>query len=221
MVAAHIPTPEKTIAEMFTKLGERLCLDFINTKAHRLYRSPHDLLTGYPALIAWAAYSGIVNDAEQQTLLHEVKTRQDSTVVFEQAIVFREVLHRVFAGIAHADTPNAEDLEQIKKVYIEALAHSRFKLEANHFTFMIDEHAVLPHIVLWAVARSAIDVLTIADLSRIKECPGIDDCGCLFLDVSKNGTRHWCSMDSCGSRAKMRRQYARKRIERVSDTTEQ
>ncbi|MFL5589598.1 MAG: CGNR zinc finger domain-containing protein [Ktedonobacteraceae bacterium] len=31
---------------------------------------------------------------------------------------------------------------------------------------------------------------------------------------SKNGSRQWCSMEGCGSRAKMRRQYARKRADR-------
>ena len=64
---------------------------------------------------------------------------------------------------------------------------------------------------LWDVARSAIDVLTQDDLKRVKECPGADDCGWLFYDTSKNASRRWCSMEGCGSRVKMRHQYARKR----------
>jgi predicted RNA-binding Zn ribbon-like protein len=32
-----------------------------------------------------------------------------------------------------------------------------------------------------------------------------------FFDVSKNGTRRWCSMSGCGNRAKARRHYARSR----------
>jgi predicted RNA-binding Zn ribbon-like protein len=42
----------------------------------------------------------------------------------------------------------------------------------------------------------------------VRQCPG-RNCGWLFLDVS--GRRHWCSMATCGSRAKMRRLYARQR----------
>jgi predicted RNA-binding Zn ribbon-like protein len=45
-------------------------------------------------------------------------------------------------------------------------------------------------------------------LARVRQCPG-RNCGWVFLDVS--GRRHWCSMATCGSRAKMRRMYARRR----------
>ncbi|MGH3132366.1 MAG: CGNR zinc finger domain-containing protein [Gaiellaceae bacterium] len=48
-------------------------------------------------------------------------------------------------------------------------------------------------------------------MDRVKECPGAGDCGWLFYDTSRNGTRRWCSMEGCGSRVKMRRQYARRR----------
>ena len=36
-----------------------------------------------------------------------------------------------------------------------------------------------------------------------------EDCGWLFLDTSRSGRRRWCSMQSCGNRAKARRFYAR------------
>ncbi len=65
--------------------------------------------------------------------------------------------------------------------------------------------------MLWPIVSSAIELLTSHDLRRVKECPGAGDCGWLFFDTSKNGTRHWCSMEGCGSRVKMRRQYARTR----------
>jgi predicted RNA-binding Zn ribbon-like protein len=37
---------------------------------------------------------------------------------------------------------------------------------------------------------------------RMKACKA-DDCRWAFLDTSKNKTRAWCSMDSCGNRAKV------------------
>jgi predicted RNA-binding Zn ribbon-like protein len=36
---------------------------------------------------------------------------------------------------------------------------------------------------------------------RVKVCPG---CGRAFVDRSRNRSRHWCDMATCGSRAKMR-----------------
>ncbi|MTE18798.1 hypothetical protein F0L17_06540 [Streptomyces sp. TRM43335] len=45
---------------------------------------------------------------------------------------------------------------------------------------------------------------------RIRACAN-DDCVLHFYDVSRNGTRRWCSMSGCGNRAKASRHYARTR----------
>ncbi len=59
------------------------------------------------------------------------------------------------------------------------------------------------------VGLSAVSVLTAAqELERVELCPG-EDCGWLFLDESKNRRRRWCSMETCGNRAKARRHYQR------------
>jgi predicted RNA-binding Zn ribbon-like protein len=57
-------------------------------------------------------------------------------------------------------------------------------------------------------------LLTGPELGRVKQCPGpLGDCGWLFLDTSKNRSRRWCSMEGCGSEAKMRRRHERVRAE--------
>jgi predicted RNA-binding Zn ribbon-like protein len=58
--------------------------------------------------------------------------------------------------------------------------------------------------VLW----SAGDLLTGGRLSRVRQCAN-PACLWLFVDDSKAGTRRWCSMASCGNRAKANRHYAR------------
>ena len=61
------------------------------------------------------------------------------------------------------------------------------------------------------LAASAISLLADArEHDRIKMCPG-ENCGWLFIDETKNGRRTWCSMESCGNRAKAARHYARKK----------
>jgi len=67
-----------------------------------------------------------------------------------------------------------------------------------------------PMRLLWPVVRSAAELLTGSELARVKFCPG-EGCGWLFLDTTRNGTRRWCEMDVCGSRAKMRRYHQRRR----------
>ncbi|WP_299472568.1 CGNR zinc finger domain-containing protein [uncultured Roseibium sp.] len=65
------------------------------------------------------------------------------------------------------------------------------------------------------IAASAVSILSDKrEQERIKMCPG-DNCGWLFVDETKNGRRTWCSMESCGNRAKAARHYARTRDKRA------
>lgn len=45
---------------------------------------------------------------------------------------------------------------------------------------------------------------------RVRECAG-PNCPVLFVDVSRNGSRRWCSMERCGARAKASAYYRRHR----------
>lgn len=56
--------------------------------------------------------------------------------------------------------------------------------------------------LLALIARDALDLVTTpAALGRIRDCAS-PDCGAIFLDNSRPGTRRWCSMDRCGNQAK-------------------
>ena len=61
---------------------------------------------------------------------------------------------------------------------------------------------------LWPVLWAAAELLTSADRDRVRACAS-DPCRWLFLDLSRNRSRRWCSMEDCGNRAKARRHYAR------------
>ena len=52
---------------------------------------------------------------------------------------------------------------------------------------------------LSSIARDAVAILT-ADDGRIRRCAG---CGRVFHDDSRTGNRRWCSMLTCGNRAKV------------------
>lgn len=61
------------------------------------------------------------------------------------------------------------------------------------------------------LAASALNLLIDPrDRARLKICPG-NDCGWMFIDETKNSRRTWCSMETCGNRAKVRRNYDKRR----------
>jgi predicted RNA-binding Zn ribbon-like protein len=65
--------------------------------------------------------------------------------------------------------------------------------------------------VLSMLARDAIDLFSSPLASRIRVCAA-PDCGLLYLDQSRTGSRRWCSMQRCGTRAKVRTHRARSRV---------
>jgi predicted RNA-binding Zn ribbon-like protein len=52
---------------------------------------------------------------------------------------------------------------------------------------------------LSSIARDAVAILAAGD-GRIRRCAG---CGRVYRDDSRTGTRRWCSMLTCGNRAKV------------------
>jgi predicted RNA-binding Zn ribbon-like protein len=59
-----------------------------------------------------------------------------------------------------------------------------------------------------ATAWSALSLLAGGELRRLRIC---GNCGWLFVDRSRNGSRLWCDMAVCGNRQKASRHYRRRR----------
>ena len=60
---------------------------------------------------------------------------------------------------------------------------------------------------LWPVIHDASAILTDGPLDRVKGCAA---CRFHFLDLSKNRSRRWCSMEDCGTADKMQKFVARR-----------
>jgi predicted RNA-binding Zn ribbon-like protein len=192
-------------------LGDWLCLDFANSVDDRTGDHTWDTLAGYADLVNWGWHAWVLTDAERDHLLAAGEAQPaDASSVFAQAIDLREAIYRVFLAIANGAAPAPTDLATIKHAHLTALGHARLAPRDDCYDWVWDQEATLDR-MLWPIATSAVELLTSDRLDRVKQCPGCDDCGWLFLDVSKNATRRWCSMEGCGSRAKMRRQYARRK----------
>jgi len=167
-----------------------LCLDFVNTVDPRHATPREERLPDYAAVLDWARQAGL----EASPLPAAAASR-----AHEEAIALREMLYAIFGAVAHGDPPPEDALRHLNDELARrprqitegfAWAHSRDVLEP----------------IVW----SAAELLTSGPLERVRECGGDDDtCGWLFLDTSRNGSRRWCDMRTCGNRAKARRHYRR------------
>jgi predicted RNA-binding Zn ribbon-like protein len=195
-------------------LGGRVCLDFINTIDPRESREegaqPRDYLEGYADLALWSGYARLLPAQRVAALLAKADQHPGGAQeVFERAIALREVFYRVFSSTASGKQPAAADVGALRSAYRRTMAVAHLDYSPDGFTWQWPDTDDALDQMLWPLVCSALELLTAPELRRVKICPGLGDCGWLFLDTSKSGQRRWCSMESCGSRAKMRRYYAR------------
>jgi predicted RNA-binding Zn ribbon-like protein len=191
-------------------LGERLCLNFANTVDPRQGDHPREFLTGYPDLVAWSVRVGVLDQpAAEELAAAAERDRAAAESVYAEAVRVREALYAVFSAAAAGAVAPAPALATLNAAVARAFAHAMVEPREDGYSWGWRSNRPAPDRMLWPVLRSAVDLLTSDELARVKECPGLGDCGWLFLDTSKNGSRRWCSMEGCGNRAKGRRHYQR------------
>jgi predicted RNA-binding Zn ribbon-like protein len=190
-------------------VGGALCLDFANTINSRL-NPEHDYLVHYSDLVGWANKVGILSPSyTDQLQKRAAQNDQEAEIALEAARTLRELLYRLLSNAAKGfDEPDKQDLETFVASYGEAISHGLLLQKEDHYTiaWKLDEAC---EAVLWPIIHSAGGLLLSRELGQVKECPG---CGWLFLDTSKNQSRRWCSMNTCGVRDKMRRYHKRQHI---------
>jgi predicted RNA-binding Zn ribbon-like protein len=171
-----------------------LCLDFVNTVDPRHATPREERLPDYAAVLAWARQAGI----EALPL-----TTADASRVHEEAIALRETLYAIFAAVARGEAPPEDALRRLNG---EIARRPRQITDGGRgFAWGPASRDDVLAPIVW----SAAELLTSGPLERVRECPGDDTCGWLFLDTSRNGSRRWCDMRTCGNRAKARRHYRR------------
>ena len=198
------------MTEMPHLIGGALCLDFVNTVDPRHAPGRREYLDSYPALVAWGGHAGVI-DADQGERLREAAAVQPAEAgrVLNRAIRLRETLYPLFSQAGRGPRPARDDPGVLQAEVTCALAHFRLAWSPAGFGWEWDQAGSGLDRVLWPVAWSAAELLMQGPLERIRECPGQDTCGWLFLDLSKNASRRWCDMRVCGNRAKARRHYER------------
>jgi predicted RNA-binding Zn ribbon-like protein len=201
---------DEPVTEMPKLVGGALGLDFVNTVDPRHAPGRREYLDSYPALVAWGRHAGLI-DAGREERLRQAAADDPAEVarVLGRAIRLREAGYSIFARAAKGRPPAPGDLDSLHGELTAAMTHIRVSWSDDGFGWGWEEAGPGLDRVLWPVTWSAADLLVRGPLERIRECPGAGTCGWLFLDVSKNASRRWCQMSSCGNRAKARRHYAR------------
>jgi len=188
-----------------------LCLEFVDTVDWRVGKKPEDHLKNYANLLQWSKEQGLLTETELGRLKAEAeKDPVSGARVLDEAITLREVLYRLFSASAHGTNPAVADVEALNLYLSKSFSMSRVSFGGKGFDWGWRKVGQAPDSMLWPVAMSAAELLTSPELDNVKECANeADGCGWLFFDTTRNHSRKWCSMDSCGNRMKFRTYYDR------------
>jgi hypothetical protein len=182
-------------------VGAHPVLDFVNTRSEWTTRGPArtEWLTSYDAFLIWNSYVGLLPPATVLRLIDlagssptEVGRRLQAT------LDFRCELYDVLTGQATDDTFAAA-----ARLIEKASARRQLVRTEDGPVWELPEDLALP---LHNLALLAGELLTGESREHVRTCPS---CGWLFLDP--RGRRRWCSMATCGNRAKVRAHAARTR----------
>ena len=208
-------------SQNFKLLGGHPSLDFVNTvgawvvdpnrKGGRNETVLREKLNCYADLVAWGRHVDLLTDTEAKQLLRSATQQPKSaSIVLKRAINLRGTLYRLFKAVVQQRRSDSLDIQRLNDELLIARDHqillsSGSKLEWHWTAFDRDLDRVL-----WPLTIYAAELLASDDLSRLRQCRG-EECGWLFMDVSRNRSRQWCEMRDCGNLAKVKRFRQRKR----------
>ena len=194
----------------------RLCLDFTNTVRARPLSDRIESIDRYADLVSWARQATIITPGEAAFLDEEAARRpRPAGEALSQALALREAIHGLFSARAAGLPGSPSDLRTLNRAIGRGMSHAGLVVAGSGFEWAWPEARLDLDRVTWWVSRSAAELLTSPDLPLVRECAGYD-CGWLFMDTTKNRSRRWCDMATCGNRAKGRRHYERKQAARSS-----
>jgi predicted RNA-binding Zn ribbon-like protein len=202
-------------AQIFDLTGGLLCLDFANTVDDRPDLNLKEHFNNYHDIVSWGLQAHVLTEQEAQRLLEEAASRPaEASGVLKRAVAVREAMYRIFKAVSEDVLPEDGDLVSLSAAVAEAQSHAHIVPKEGGFTWdWVGTKNDLGR-MLWPVVRSAADLLTSDELDDVRVCAS-DSCNWLFLDTSKNHSRRWCDMKSCGNRAKARRFYGRNKSSSV------
>jgi predicted RNA-binding Zn ribbon-like protein len=193
-------------------VGDRLCLDFINTIDWRLTPAKRrDALLSYSELLAFALRSnGISSEQYGELSRRALLAPHEAEAAFIEARSFRDSLTALIDAMAGSPSspPRPDPIEAalaaLRLVHEKSRQSERLQWREGCLSLAANPEAEGLDYPWLVIVRDAVQLLSSPEASRLRICAA-EGCGRAYLDSSKNGSRRWCSMKLCGNRAKSER----------------
>ncbi|HET8840376.1 MAG TPA: CGNR zinc finger domain-containing protein [Ktedonobacteraceae bacterium] len=202
----------------FEFIGGSVCLDFVNTVRGARGKVSYEGLTRYSDLISWSQQATLVTASEAEVLeLIAQGCEEEALAVLQRAYLLREALRQIFIALSTDTPPSSADVEALNRELRKGTTGASIVLNADGLRWEWEQAEGTLDQMLGPVARSAALLLTSAEPSLIRQCANVRCCW-LFVDTTKNHSRHYCRTSICGNKVRVRRHRQRLRDESASRT---
>ncbi|MFI5231770.1 MAG: CGNR zinc finger domain-containing protein [Gemmatimonadales bacterium] len=202
------PTPVRVV-QAYVLVGERLWLDFVNSDdaTHARGEARRDALDTFDGFVSWLSASRVLDDERATAMLRRAQQQPTgSSAALHEARRLRNVLRALAErGDAPQERATQTAIGEINRILGRSAGSRRVEPRSDggfvrNFVTAGDVFAGL----MIPIIESAADALVSGELQRVRRCAD-PRCARVFFDGSRNGTRRWCDMKTCGNRAKAAR----------------
>jgi predicted RNA-binding Zn ribbon-like protein len=182
---------------------------FVNTLSGRGTDAPKEGLVSYAALVEWARGVGVLSAPTAADLRRQAEVHAgEADRVLADALDLREALHALFSAVDRGTPPAAPLLVTLADRLSAGYVRARLVFQEGTLQWAPGPVAALADITR-ELARAAARLVGSGSLARVRRCAS-EDCRWWFVDDTRNHSRRWCDMKTCGNRAKLRRFRARR-----------
>lgn len=190
-------------------IADALGLDFLNSIAPPPYSKIEPVISGED-LMAWLVAAGLA-PLEAFQGVRAVAVPGELDAVASQARALGEWFRRFIYEYRGRPLPATaiEKLEPLNRILERDLRFGQVDLQTfgrgqqapSRLTWRSQRQWRSPDSLLLPIAQTMAELVCEEDFTDVRECEG-PDCSLLFLDRTRGRARRWCSMASCGNRAK-------------------
>jgi predicted RNA-binding Zn ribbon-like protein len=191
----------------FLFVGNELALDFLNTRPVQNGEAT-ELLPDFAALVRWFRAAGVLSAHQADELVKKWTESLAGKRTVEDMRHWRERLRKQVIAWEDGASLQPAMVKEVNQLIAEHPMRFRLNSQKKPTTELwFEPHQ--PEDLFAPLAHSVAALFAEADPNRVRKC---DQCVLHFHDISKKGTRRWCSMRLCGNRIKVAAYSARHRL---------
>ncbi len=197
----------------YSLLGGRLAIDFANSS--HIPGMVGDSILEWRDLVGFFFAVGSVSPERRAALAELANTAPEETaVVLKMALAMRGALQEILSARASSKPIHTDLVAPINAVLRHTEGHDWLERAegpgAKDWRLTLRARSQGLEWLLAAIARSAAELIAEGPSAPIHRCAS-PQCALFFYDGSRTGKRRWCSMATCGNRAKVAAHFQRLR----------